>query len=307
MVNSYPSIYNIGHAAIADLLKGPVIVEEKVDGSQFSFRLNPETGYVECRSKGAQLNVVAPEALFEMAVAMVLSIKDKLTPGFTYRGEYLSKPSHNALCYSRIPKNHVIGFDLNTGLEVYMTRDQKREAFEAIGLECVPTLFEGVIEDVAHFRQLLETESVLGGQKIEGVVVKPLGYDLFGRDKKVLFGKFVSEAFREVNAKVWHMEHRTKSSNDILEVLCFAFGTQARWQKAVQHLKERGLIQNAPQDIGELMKEVPEDIAKECTEEIKEKLFEWAWPQIRRGFVKGLPEWYKEELLKSAFTETAST
>jgi hypothetical protein len=30
MIHSYPSIYNLGHAAIADLLKGPVIVEEKL-------------------------------------------------------------------------------------------------------------------------------------------------------------------------------------------------------------------------------------------------------------------------------------
>jgi len=302
MVNSYPSIYNIGHAAIADLLKGPVIVEEKVDGSQFSFRLNPETGEVECRSKGAQLNIVAPEPLFSKAVQTAISLKDWLVPGFTYRGEYLSGPSHNALCYSRVPANHIMGFDINTGPEVYMTKEEKRETFQSLGLECVPILFTGVIEDVNHFRNLLETESVLGGQKIEGVVVKPVNYDLFGKDKKVLFGKFVSESFREVNAKAWETEHRTKGSQEILIILRDAYGTQARWQKAVQHLKERGLIQNDPRDIGELMKEVPEDIAKECTDEIKEKLFAWAWPQLRRGFVRGLPEWYKEELLKIAFS-----
>jgi len=35
----YCQIYNLGHRAIADLLRGPVIIEEKIDGSQFSFGL----------------------------------------------------------------------------------------------------------------------------------------------------------------------------------------------------------------------------------------------------------------------------
>lgn len=37
--HSYPSIFAIGHRALAELLLDPVIVEEKVDGSQFSFGL----------------------------------------------------------------------------------------------------------------------------------------------------------------------------------------------------------------------------------------------------------------------------
>jgi len=35
-LGSYPSIYNLGHRYLGDLLDGPVVVEEKVDGSQFS-------------------------------------------------------------------------------------------------------------------------------------------------------------------------------------------------------------------------------------------------------------------------------
>ena len=54
MINSYPSIYNLGHKAITDLLKGPVIVEEKIDGSQLSFRKDSE-GSLHIRSKGATI------------------------------------------------------------------------------------------------------------------------------------------------------------------------------------------------------------------------------------------------------------
>lgn len=306
MIHSYPSIYNLGHAAIADLLKGPVIVEEKVDGSQFSFwKRKTEQGdfAVECRSKGAVINMLAPEAMFSAAVKTVLELAPLMQPETVYRGEYLAGPHHNALTYSRIPKKHIILFDVNPAQETYLSPDGKKELADEIGLECVPVLYFGHIADAEQFRKLLDTESVLGGQKIEGVVIKPASYDLFGRDKKVLMGKFVSESFREVHAKTWQEEHKTKGPQDILVALQSKYGTTARWNKALIHLKERGEVQHDPRDIGALMKEVPDDVAKECTDEIKEDLFKWAWPQLRRMVGRGLPEWYKEELLKRQFEQ----
>lgn len=300
MLNSYPSIYNLGHAAIADLLKHPVIVEEKVDGSQISFGLNGE-GDISLRSKGAQINVVEPEGMFKKAVEVVASIKHLLKPGWTYRGEYLTGPHHNALTYTRAPVNHIILFDANCGLETYVPPGVKAEIAQRLGLECVPVLFQGMIESPEQFRALLDTESVLGGQKIEGVVIKPADYGLFGKDKKVLMGKFVSESFREVHSKSWDLEHKTKGPQDIIQILASNYGTCARWGKAIIHLKERGELLNEPKDIGALMKEVPEDIQRECESELKEKLFAWAWPQLKRKVTHGLPEWYKEEMLKKAF------
>ena len=68
-----------------------------------------------------------------------------------------------------------------------------------------------------------------------------------------------------------------------------------------QDLQERGLLEGSPRDIGALIKEVPADISKECADEIKDKLFAWAWPHIQRMTTRGLPEWYKEQLLKQQF------
>ena len=67
------------------------------------------------------------------------------------------------------------------------------------------------------------------------------------------------------------------------------------------HLKEAGKLEGDPRDIGALMKEVPEDVLKECQAEITADLFKWAWPHLRRTLTHGLPEWYKEELLKKQF------
>lgn len=318
MIPSYSSIYNLGHAALTDLLKGPVRIEEKVDGSQISFgrfprpAINPKTLEMEAgefsdlkvRSKGAEINLIAPEGMFKKAVDYIKSIEDKLVPGWVYRGEYLSKPKHNCLAYDRTPKNNIILFDITVGQEKYI---QPLGAHAAgLGLEVVPKLFEGVVTDVTMLRSFLDKESILGGQKVEGVVIKPANYDLFGRDKKLLIGKFVSEEFKEVHANDWKKEHKTPSNNEIIQVLAGMYATPARWQKALIHLKERGETENSMRDMAKLIAEVPADVLKECEAEIREQLFQWAWPQLRRSLTRGLAEWYKDLLAKQQFEPDCS-
>lgn len=300
-IPSYPSIYNLGHAAITDLFKGPVIIEEKVDGSQFSFTKLASTGELVCRSKGATINMLAPEGMFIKAVEQVQEMAPLLTPGLVYRGEYLRSPKHNVLAYERNPTGHIIIYDIERGEQCFCPAAEKVAEAKMLGLECVPVLFEGLLLDVALLRELLETQSVLGGQKIEGVVIKPANYDLYGRDKKVLMGKFVSEAFKEIHNADWKKDHATKSNGEIIQLLAAIYATPARWAKALIHLKEAGKIENSPKDIGALIAEVPPDVEKECAPEIKEQLWAWAWPQLRRAITRGLPMWYKEELMKLQF------
>lgn len=296
--HSYPSIYNLGHRAIDALLTVPVNVEEKIDGSQFSF-CKDETGELHIRSKGAKMHMEAPEKMFTKAAETVKEIADRLEIGWTYRAEFLAKPKHNSLCYNRVPSGNLIVFDVNTAEATYLDWDAKRDESSRLGLECVPLLFSGDLRTIDEFRAFLETESILGGQKIEGVVVKPRDYALFGPDKKVLMGKFVSEHFKEVHAGEWKKSNPT--SGDILQILGEAYCTPARWQKAVMHLAEAGMIEQSPRDIGKLVAEIPQDILKEHEDEIKQALFDWAWPSIRRRVIYGMPEWYKEELLKAQF------
>lgn len=296
---SYPKIFAIGHRWIKDIFEDEVLIEEKVDGSQFSFGVFIENGerVIRCRSKGCQLNVEYPEKMFAAAVETVKEIQDLLVQGWTYRGEYLARPKHNSLAYDRIPKKHIMIFDICMNEECYLAYGEKKILAERAGLECVPKIFEGKIESPDEILNFLDRESVLGGQKIEGFVVK--NYHKITEDKKTMMGKYVSEAFKEVHNKEW--KKTNASSNDIIQRLILDYKTPARWNKSIQRLRDVGKLTDSPKDIGLLIKSCQEDILEECEHEIKDKLFNWAKGKILRGCVGGLPEHYKEYLLKKSF------
>lgn len=295
MLHSYPKVYNLGHPAIAELFSDPVIVEEKIDGSQFSFGLHGDKLF--CRSRKIDLVLDGPLGMFEEAVEAVKKVVDQLPEGYTFRGEYLKKPKHNCLAYDRIPKNHIIIFDVDRDNQDFLKYLDKFAIAKDLGFECVPLLFSGVITDPSKILHLMNRTSVLGGQLIEGLVFK--NNKRFGRDGKALRGKYVSEEFKEVQRAEWKKDN--KSGKDILQLIGEQYKTEARWNKAIQHLKERNELENDPKDIGALLKEVNRDIEEECQEEIKDKLYKWARKDILRMAIRGFPEWYKQKLLEKQF------
>jgi len=316
--HTYPTIFNLGHRAVKDLLTVPHYIEEKIDGSQFSFGVfdsgDKQDGKpvyeLRIRSKGCVMNVDAPEKMFSKAAESVKERFHLLHPEWTYRGEYLAKPHHNTLVYDRIPKGHIILFDVSTNEEEWLSpQDMAAEAMR-IGLEYVPCLYMGgraqPLVNYEKIRELLNTVSVLGGQKIEGIVVKQLGPQyLYGLDHKTLMGKFVSEQFKETHAGVWKEANPNKK--DIIDKLIEGLATPARWAKSVQHLREAGRLENSPRDISMLIKETQADILKEEEENIKDALWNYAKGHVMRGCVRGLPEYYKELLLKEQFNDKDAT
>jgi len=304
MIPSYSSIYALGHKELetAGLFSGHVVVEEKVDGSQFSF-MRTADGEFTCRSKNKDQSD-APDKMFEQAVANVRELP--LLHGWIYRGEVLNKRKHNALFYDRVPVKNVVVFDIDVGIEDYLAPDKKAEECERLGLECVPmfysgtwppVLLDGPLDSMTALTQLLERESFLGGPKIEGVVIK--AYGLFGRDKKTIMGKYVSEAYKETHRESWGAAN--PQAGDIIQQLTLGLKTEARWRKAIQHLEERGERKHAPQDIGPLLKELNVDVLKEEEDTIRDVLFRWAWPRIARGMTAGFAEFYKRLLAEEGF------
>jgi hypothetical protein len=294
-ISSYGSIYALGHIAVADILNGEdVEITEKVDGSQISFGVID--GELMIRSKNQRLHIGADNGMFNTAVLKITELQHAFTPGYVYRGEFFSKPKHNTLAYDRVPKNNIMIYDIERtmGSSDFLRRKDRTKETLRIGFEPVRVFFTGPGCTLDWIKGYLEEYSVLSGVKIEGVVVK--NYSLFTEDKKVAKAKFVSAEFKEKNDKEWKKENPTQK--DIIAQLVETYAVPARWQKAVQHLRDDGKLEGSPRDIGNLIKEAQIDLKKEESEAIKEFLFNHFIGQITRGSIAGLPQWYKEQIAK---------
>src|SRR5690349_17412375 len=141
-LRSMGDIVHIAHNSVREMFEDDVEVTEKVDGSFMAFGII--NGELRMRSKGQQLFPGSPSSkMFEPGMDYVTSIADKLNEGWIYRGEYLLKPKHNSLAYSRIPANHIVIFDIEYNMGSHFGEHFRGVEARQIGLEAVPVLFRG--------------------------------------------------------------------------------------------------------------------------------------------------------------------
>lgn len=294
MLKSFPKIWALGHINVADIFSHYVEITEKIDGSQFAFGWDMEGNY-HCRSKGTMID---PDGdvpdLFRPVVEWSRHLHAE--PNVCYYGETLKGPKHNTLHYGRTPhRNFVLFGASNSGGDTH-AHDHSLLSHVAERLECdvVPLLYKGKA-DFDKVQELLGQESFLGLCKAEGVVVKAdVQYELYGQHVPLMCGKFVTEEFKEVHLK--NPEYVSGKSK--LAAMVTEYKTEARWVKAVQHLRDEGKLLGEPKDIGNLMQELNRDFEEECIDDVKERL----WKAYKKDFLKvignGMPQWYKEELAK---------
>lgn len=299
MFSAFPKIFAIGSPQIYNLLDDEVEITEKIDGSQFGFGCI--NGEIIMRSKGAQVFQHSNNKLFDAGADYVCNeLYSKLAecyPNCVFYGEILHKPKHSTLTYNRIPKNHIMLFGAVKADGEFVDRhDLLKVVADDLGLEVVPLIYQGKISHMDEIQALLDRESVLGGPKIEGIVAKRYqAMEWRGMFLPVMAGKFVSEAFKEVNKKSWVGDNTAKGG---FEGLKQEFRTEARWTKAIQHLKEAGELAHEPKDIGKLIGEINRDIIEEEKEYIKGRLWNLFHKDILRVATAGFPQWYKEKLIK---------
>lgn len=296
-IPKYPKAFALGTHHVKDALLGVVEITEKVDGSQFGFgRVKGVNTY---RSKGVASLVECPNGMFDKAMnhcdkVIFPFLEEHGWDNIAFYAEYLRDPRHNAICYSRVPRNHMALWacqDLETGEWADHTGLTAWASY--LDIDVVPILYQGPA-DFDFIKGLMDKESYLGGHDAEGVVVKNFGQPMWWRDKDYSFtvAKFVSEKFKEVNKSSWAGARHQNKLKSFME----SFATEARYQKAVQHLRERGELKADLPDIGPLVREVHLDIEAEEKEEIGLFLTDYFLKDIKREATKGLPQWYKDQL-----------
>lgn len=296
---SIPKIHTLGNRENRGIFEELVQVEEKIDGSQFSF--GKVNGKLECRSKGQPIDQNAP-GMFKLGVesAQFIERECDLPEGVIFQCEFLAKPKHNILAYARVPKLNLVLFDVRLHDGSYCNSEARAEWAHQFGIEVVKVFYYGYLPgttNIDSFGEYFAQESQLGGVKIEGVVVK----NYFKKhpdahtSRAPMTAKIVAPAFKEKRASVPNNPGKD-GAKDIVDKLTNCLRTEARWLKAIQHLREAGKLENANKDIGPLCKEIQADILAEESDWIKQRLFEEFSKEILNGCVRGFAPFYQKLL-----------
>lgn len=292
-VPSYGKVLGWGKPMTGEVLNGFVQVQEKVDGSQFRFMRDAYDG-LHFASHHCDLFPGAA-GMFQKAVDYVSAMPaEAFETGIVYCCEYLGKPKQNTLSYGRAPTNNLVLFDAyDTLRQRFISRVYLMHYADRLGIDLIPLLCASDEAGEDFVRSWLDTESYLGGEKVEGVVVK--NYDqhvVIGGQVMPLFVKLVNNAFRERNDKAWNADSGKSKVATLVDSYC----TAARWEKAVQHMSERGDLTGTVKDIGPLLGEIAHDLTDEETEDAKERLWRIYKGDIVRAAQRGFPDWYKAHL-----------
>lgn len=284
MTTSYPKLYHVGSKENLNVFDGPVEIQEKIDGSQFNFGV--KDGVFWARSKHNNLSLDAG-GLFGPSILWASSLAQYLKEGWSYRGEAVSRNRHNILTYGRTPKGNTVLWDVQDEYGRYLPAAYLLAEAERIGAESSPLLYYGCtsLPDVHRF---LGHESFLGATTIEGIVIKNRGN---GQSAKLVFDQFRELAGRHKLAP---------SKAPVTDQIAAMLRTEARWNKAVQHLREKGELTGSVQDIGPLIREIYADINAEARREIEVALMEAFLKDILKKSVIGVAEWYKAKLAADA-------
>ncbi len=297
-INAYPSIATLDVKSTRNWSENyNYYIEEKIDGSQLSIVVqNDKLSFYNKHSRAGMNNS------FEKAITMLTFKYDQkniLNQNYIYHGESVCRIKHNVCAYERTPKNYFILYDIfdNTTNE-YLSSEAKLIETQRVGMEIVPTLYYNkdpnqnpyeICDKLIKSIENNELHSCLGGV-MEGIVLKHHAFLKKGKYVATKL-KLVTKTFKERH--VIKLPKAELSADEFLESLGKSFCTEARFQKAYQHLVERDIEPNANKIIGELNA----DFDKEYKDELSLLLYTEFSPLLKKLAREGATNWFNQTFI----------
>jgi glutaredoxin 3 len=271
-------------------------IQEKIDGSQFSFRIL--NGKLVFYNKNKPIHRKQKNAIFVAAIMMIEQIASKLNPNFTYHTEAVEKPKHSTVCYDRTPLYLCMVYDIQNEFGDTLVPSEVIKECKRIGLEHVPILYDHgqkcksvtdlatlqltpdlIMKDLMQQIEQGQIRSGLGNVPPEGIVLKHPRFTKANGDIVSVKQKFVSTRFKERHQHGSKVHAGQRSPTAFLDYLGKQFANPARMVKAQQHLLEGGEYktrEHIPE--WQLREELFRDLYKEFAKTIKKHLVhEFGW------------------------------
>lgn len=245
-----------------------IIIQEKLDGANASFKLNSDDGEVDVFSRRYMLHPNNTLRGFYNYVQENVD-KDKILPHFIYFGEWLVR---HRIDYGEENMNQFYLFDIYSELDQeYLPFEEVQIEAEELGLNIVPVFYEGEYLDFQHIKSFVGKSKL--GDVGEGVVVKnPTMVDKYGFQ---MYSKVVSKDFEEMKQK----NNRGKEATDPTELppetqFVRTYLTKARTEKMIHKLVDEGVIEDDFDitDMGTILKNAGGRIVDDLLEEEKDEL-----------------------------------
>lgn len=159
----------LGASVLAEFWDAPLVVEEKLDGSNVSIRFDASLGPVVAgRSRNSSDRAGQLGRLRAWAAARSACLAEHLAEDAVLYGEWLYL--QHTIPYDGLP-DYFVMLDLRLADGSFVDR-RRREAFAAkLGLTLAPLVHEGRVHGVEHLQALVK-RSAFGSVRAEGVVLR---------------------------------------------------------------------------------------------------------------------------------------
>ena len=232
----YIKIRALGTDETEGIFEGTCVVQEKVDGANFSFYVENNKLLVASRNMVMvdKKNSGNWKAMLPVTEAYNQH-KDKFNPNYLYVGESTQR---HTISYTDIP--NFIGYDIwNEETESFLDWKDTKKEFASIGLPFIHVHFEreGSEITIEELRECIKNSAYKDGPA-EGVVIKNYN-ELDGHDRQ-MFAKIVTDEFKESNRKAFGGIDQPKKENNSTILIAETYGTNARIEKIIHKLVDEG-------------------------------------------------------------------
>lgn len=220
-MKKYPKIFALDKEETEGLLDGKLIIQEKIDGGNFRFMFKDDLMIVGSRTQvldDSNENITAWERVIKYLSEQT---KDKKKEGVIFFGEAILRHTLN-YDFDKMPA--FLGFDVwDIDKEVFLPYKKVVKLFKQYNIELCPFIKEGVWGKDLSEKDLEIPRSKYVDNWAEGIMIKNY--------KKQIFGKVVSDKFKEENKQIFGGSK--KWAKDDAEYFTLSYCTNSRIDKAI--------------------------------------------------------------------------
>ena len=244
-----------------------IVVQEKIDGANFSIRYDEETDSVVAFSRKRQLDMITnlrgawqwTQKLNKELVHEVLGTTKVLF------SEWLV--AHTIIYPDDKYQNAYFYVVWDTEKEKYLLQDEVEDIVKRLGLIYVPVFYRGEFQSWEHIKQFVG-KTGLGGEMGEGCVIKNQTRLNDPDNKLPFYTKIVTDKFAETK-KIKKVDEGKLERRAELQLIVETVVTEGRVAKLVNKMVDEGIIPENwdEHNMGDIAKNIGREIYYDCVKE----------------------------------------